>query len=191
MTRTVGYTRQLFAGHDVDAESEELRKAGASRVFVDAGGVATRKEFDRCLAALRPSDTLLVTSAVVMATSVENFVSTSVELERRSIHLCSLAEPSLSTTPGTSTTPIDVLRALDGLRRRWIGLKTREGLDAAASAGRRPGRPRVMTEDRLEVARELRMQKRSFAQIGRALGVSEAAVRRALKAAESDQSTLE
>ena len=40
-----------------------------------------------------------------------------------------------------------------------------------------------MTEERIEIARELRAQKRSFVQIGRALGVSESAVRRALKAA--------
>jgi predicted transcriptional regulator len=37
-----------------------------------------------------------------------------------------------------------------------------------------------MTEERIAVAQELRAQKRSYMQIGRALGVSEAAVRRAL-----------
>lgn len=103
-------------------------------------------------------------------------------LRARGIHLRSLTERALSSSPISE----EVLVALEGVRRQMIGIRTREGMDAASAGGRRPGRPRVMTAERIAMARELRTQKRSFAQIGLALGVSEAAVRRALRTTPAD-----
>jgi DNA invertase Pin-like site-specific DNA recombinase len=180
MSRTIGYARELLTAEEANAEVAALRTAGASRVFLDRRGAANRSELERCLLTLEFGDTLLVMSATSIATSVEQFVMSVAQLRRRGIQLQCLAEPALSTAPGATSSNDDVLEALDGLRRRLIGLRTREGLNAAIAAGRKPGRPRVMTDERIEVAKELRSQKRSFAQIGRALGVSEAAVRRAL-----------
>ena len=66
--------------------------------------------------------------------------------------------------------------------RELMSVQTREGLRVAGESGRRPGRPTVMTEERLAVARELRLQGRSFAHVGLVLGVSANAVQRALRA---------
>lgn len=186
MSRTLGYARELPTAGDANTDVAALRDAGASRVFLDRRGAGGRSELERCLLTLESGDTLLVMNAIAISTSVEQFVMSVAQLRRRGIQLQCLTEPALSTTAGVAFSPDDVLDALDALRRRLIGLRTREGLDAAIAAGRKPGRPRVMTDERLEVARELRAQKRSFAQIGRALGVSEAAVRRALTSEASD-----
>lgn len=185
MSRTVGYVRELLPGGGVKEDAAVLRRAGASRVYIDRrdARAGPRNELERCLHSLNKGDTLLIASAVSLSPSVEHFVTTVARFRARGVEICSLAEPALSTTPHTGAMPGDVLDALDAIRRRLIGLRTREGLDAAIAAGRRPGRPRVMTQERIEIARELRTQKRSFAQIGRALGVSESAVRRALKPA--------
>ena len=185
MSRTVGYVREVLSGDCVSEDAAALRRAGASQVFTDRRGATSgpRPDLERCLNSLKSGDTLLIPSAVSLSSSVEHFVGTVARLRARGVDIYSLAEPALSTTPDATTAPGDVLNALDALRRRLIGVRTRVGLDAAIAAGRRPGRPRVMTQDRIEIARELRTQKRSYAQIGRALGVSESAVRRALKPA--------
>lgn len=182
MSRTVGYVRDLLARGDGEAEVKALRMLGASRVYVDRLDVsaARRPELVACLQNLQAGDTLLIPSAVMLSHSVEHFVSTVAQLRRREILMRSMTEPALSTAGGTGASIGDTLDALDGLRSRLIGIRTRQGMDAAILAGRKPGRPRVMTEERIAVAQELRAQKRSYMQIGRALGVSEAAVRRAL-----------
>ncbi|WP_275575835.1 MULTISPECIES: recombinase family protein [unclassified Microbacterium] len=182
MSRTVGYVRDLLARGDGEAEVKALRMLGASRVYVDRLDVsaARRPELIACLQNLQAGDTLLIPSAVMLSHSVEHFVSTVAQLRRREILMRSMTEPALSTAGGTGASIGDTLDALDGLRSRLIGIRTRQGMDAAILAGRKPGRPRVMTEQRIAVAQELRAQKRSYMQIGRALGVSEAAVRRAL-----------
>jgi DNA invertase Pin-like site-specific DNA recombinase len=190
MTRSVGYVRQLLAGDDITEDVDAIRRAGASKVYVDRRNSSTsaRHELERCLNAIKMGDTLLIANAADLATSVEQFVTTVAQLKTRGIYVRSLTEPALSTTPDASMSPGDVLDALEAMRRRLIGLRTREGMDTAIAAGRRPGRPRVMTKERIEIAKELRAQKRSFTQIGRALGVSEAAVRRALKSAAPEAS---
>ncbi len=185
MTRTVGYARELFSAEVAEEDAAALRRAGATRVYIDRRGAAAgpRHELERCVNSLTKGDTLLIANAVSLSPSVEHFVTTLTQLRTRGIEVRSLAEPALSTALGSNATPGEVMDALDGMRRRLIGLRTRQGLDAAIAAGRMPGRPRVMTDERIEIARELRTQKRSFAQISRALGVSESAVRRALKPA--------
>jgi DNA invertase Pin-like site-specific DNA recombinase len=182
VTRTLGYARDLLVRGDAEGEAKAVRIAGASRVYIDRLGVpATRRpQLVACLETLRAGDTLLIPGAAMLSHSVEHFVSTVARLRRRGVGLRSLAEPALSTTDGAVADPGDTLDALDDLRSRLVGLRTRQGMDAAIVAGRKPGRPRVMTEERVAVARELRTQGRSYAQIGRALSVSEAAVRRAL-----------
>jgi len=102
----------------------------------------------------------------------------------RGIRFHSLAEPALST--GNDVQESDaVILALDAVRREFIGLRTREGLARAARDGRRPGRPSVMTPDRISMARELRVSGRPLSQIARVLGVSPSAVRRALQSPPS------
>ncbi|WP_426321876.1 recombinase family protein [Microbacterium sp. E-13] len=181
MTKTLGYTRALLSTDDAAEDAQTLRNQGATGVFVDtvAERAASRPELDACLGSLQPGDVLLVTTAARLSHSVEHFVLTVTQLRRGGVSLRCLTEPALSTTPSHAS-PGEVLEALEGLRSRLAGLRTRRGLDAAAATGRRPGRPRVMTDDKAAIARELRAQGRSFVQIGRALGVSEAAVRRSL-----------
>lgn len=180
--RAIGYARELLATGDATADVKALRRAGATTVHLDphSAGTRARPELEKCLASLQAGDTLLIPSAVALSPTVDHFLTTVAQLRHRGIAVRSLAEPALSAPPDPSVRAEDVLAALDGVRRRLVSLRTRSGLEAAVAAGRRPGRPRVMTEERLAIARELRTQKRSFAQIGRALGVSEAAVRRAL-----------
>jgi DNA invertase Pin-like site-specific DNA recombinase len=60
--------------------------------------------------------------------------------------------------------------------------ETKEKLAAAARRGRKGGRPTKMTPDRLAQARRMRAEEISYRRIGKALGISEITVRRAMAA---------
>lgn len=181
MSRVVGYSRGLVTDADATADVAELTHAGAARVFRDPAGIdpRSRPALTECQAHLARADVLLVSSAARLSHSLNHFLTTIVALNARGVGFRSLAEPSLS-TGGGAVDPMAVLSALDGLQNRLVGLRTREGLSAASSAGRRPGRPTVMTEELVAMAAELRAEERSYAQIARVLGVSPSAVQRAL-----------
>ncbi|MCR2764979.1 recombinase family protein [Microbacterium sp. zg.B48] len=182
MTRVVGYTRELFADAGATADADELERAGAEPVFADltSADARTRPELAACLDDLDAGDVLLVTSSARLSHGLHHFISTIADLTARGVGFRSLAEPALSTGAGMVSDPAEVLAALEGLARRLRSVETRAGMRDAAAAGRRAGRPTVMTEDRVAIAQELRAQGRSFTHIGRVIGVSASAVQRAL-----------
>lgn len=182
MSRIVGYRRPLRIDDGTD-ERATLREAGATKVVIAAASADHRSDTSLrdLISDLRTGDTLLVTRTAHLAPSVARYVSVFAELQGRGIRFRSLAEPALSTGGDVSVTPDDVVLAIEALRRELIGLRTREGLQDAARSGRRPGRPSVMTPDRISMARELRAGGRPISHIARVIGVSPNAVRRALE----------
>lgn len=175
MTRIVGFSRPGDDG--AAAEEAALRAAGADEVFVehDPDG---EQVLASCLQSLSSSDVLVVTRASQLTSTQYRFVRTVAALGARGVEFWSLAEPALST--GTPVAAEEVFQALEELRSELAGIRTRAGMDAATADGRRPGRPRVMTEERLAMAMELRAVGRSVSHIARVLGVSAGAVGRAL-----------
>lgn len=175
MTRIVGFSRP--GDDEAAAEEAALRAAGADQVFVERdtqGGVVLTS----CLQSLSSGDVLVVTRASRLTSTQYQFVRTVAALGARGVGFRSLAEPALTT--GTPVVAGEVFQALEELRSEMAGIRTRAGMDAATGEGRRPGRPKVMTEERLAMATELRAVGRSISHIARVLGVSAGAVRRAL-----------
>lgn len=179
MRRVIGYSRPWWPGEDLTVDIENLAKAGATMTLTDAGVVEGPLDAGSALRSLEPDDILLVSSVARLGSSLPRVVQTIAELGRQGITLRSLTEPALSTDAGPAE-PAEVFAALEALRRRLAGLRTRQGMLQAEAAGRRPGRPSVMTPDRVAVAEELRRQHRSIAHIARVIGVSPSAVQRAL-----------
>lgn len=66
------------------------------------------------------------------------------------------------------------------LRVDTIRQNTMLGLARAKAEGRLGGRPTVMTPERIEQAHRMRSEGKSFAEIGRVLGVGATSVSRAL-----------
>lgn len=182
MTRLVGYTRAVTPGADTAADAAQLALAGAERVFADDGpaGATERPGLRECLEFVRADDTVVVTSAAMLAPTAAQFLTAVSGLVGKGVGFRSLSEPALST--GTDMDPASVFVALESLRRRLSSLQTRAGMAAAANKGRRPGRPTVMTPERVAMAVELRDLGRPVTHIARVLGVSANAVQRALAA---------
>lgn len=182
MTRLVGYTRELFPGDGTATDAEELRRAGAVDVYADDGltVAGAQPRLQDCLTSVDGGDTLVVTSAARLVHTVAHFVATVGGLTSRDVGFRSLAEPALCAGVGVSVDPGEVFTALGALKRRLVSMQTRAGMASAAAAGRRPGRPTVMTPDRVAMAVELRQLGRPITHIARVLGVSPNAVQRAL-----------
>lgn len=152
MTRLIGYTRETVPGAGTGADAEQLRLAGAERVFTDEDptGNAERSGLRACLEFVEPGDAVIVTSAAMLAPTVAQFLASAAALAGRGVGFRSLSEPALCT--GSDVDPAEVFVAVEALRHRLSSLQTRAGMAAAASKGRRPGRPTVMTPERIAMA---------------------------------------
>lgn len=182
MTRLVGYTRELVPDAGTRADVDALVGVGVVRAFSDEAGTDPRKRpgLVACLAFLEPGDVLVAPSASHLSHAVTHFVTTVAALTARAVGFRSMAEPALCTGPDRAVDPAEVVVALEGLRRRLVSVRTRAGMESAAAAGKRAGRPTVMTPEKVAMALELRNLGRPITHIARVLGVSANSVQRAL-----------
>ena len=165
----IGYARVSTLEQEMALQLDALRAAGCDRIFEDraSGAKTDRPGLTQALAFVREGDVLVTWKLDRLARSLPNLIETVNQLEECGAGLQSLTEAIDTTTPGGRLI-FHVFGALAQFERDLIRERTRAGLSAAASRGRRGGRKPVVTADKLSRAKSL---------IGKGLTVREAASR--------------
>jgi len=183
------YARISTPSQDPALQLDALNAAGCYRLFTDtaSGKLAERPELDRLLDQLRPGDTLAVWRLDRLGRSLAHLIDLAAILEARSVGFRSLSEGIDTTTPGGRLV-FHLFGALAEFEQALISERTQKGLEAARARGRSGGRRRVMTADRLDLARMMYDSKQyPMATIAKTVGASPASIYRALAA---DKPTL-
>lgn len=178
----IGYARVSTAEQSTDLQLDALNGAGVEQVFTDegiSGSVSSRPELDRCLAHLRPGDTLVVWRLDRLARSLRNLLELVESLSARGIHLRSLTE-SIDTSSASGRLVLSVFGALAEFERSLIIERTQAGLAAARARGARIGRPTAMTTGQVEQAKTLVGAGHRVSEVARTLGVGRSTLYRVL-----------
>jgi DNA invertase Pin-like site-specific DNA recombinase len=186
----VGYARVSTRGQNDDSQIDDLEAAGCERIFTDkaSGKLASRPEWDACLAYLRPGDILVISRLSRAMRSLRQLLDVAAQLEERGIQLKVLHQDIDTSTP-TGRLVFHILAAIDEFQRELIVEGTLEGLAAARARGRVGGSQPKLTP--AQTARAQAMydetgddgkRRWTVAEIGKTFGVSRQTVYRALGA---------
>jgi DNA invertase Pin-like site-specific DNA recombinase len=188
----IGYARVSTGDQDVALQLDALNKAGCETVFRDqaSGAKTDRPGLAEALAHVRKGDILIVWKLDRLGRSLPHLIETVTELERRKVGLRSLTESIDTTTPGGRLI-FHVFGALGQFERDLIRERTRAGLSAAAARGRKGGRKRVVTEDKLKRAISLIEQGLNVREAATRLKVGKSALYEALASAANGARTVE
>ncbi len=173
MTSTrLGYARISTTDQDAALQLDALAAAGCFRTFTDvaSGKLARRPQLDSLLEQLRPGDTLVVWRLDRLGRSLAHLIDLVATLEERGVFLMSLEE-SIDTSSATGRLVLHLFAALAEFERALLVERTNAGLAAARARGRTGGRPRVMTPEKLAVARQMLASGHSAAVTAATLGV--------------------
>ena len=182
--RLVGYARISTRTQDLAGQVAQLRAAGVDDVRTEHGSGASRRPvLDQLLAELVAGDVLTVTALDRLGRVGRSLIELVDDLEARGIGLRVLSYGLDTTDPVSGKVILYVFAALAEAERALMVERTRNGLAAARAAGRRGGRPGIMTEDRLKVARQLVADGATIAEAARTIGVSRPTLSRHLNAA--------
>ena len=170
----IGYARiSTIEGVQVlDRQLDALSTAGCERIFDDraSGAKADRPGLAACLDFLRKGDVLVVLDLDRLGRLASELILLIDQLEHRGIAFRALNAPMDTTTP-VGRAFLQIQAAFAEMERNIIRQRVNEGLAAARARGRKGGRPRVMTQDKLRYARHLMADNtRSIPDICKELG---------------------
>ncbi|MGL5824962.1 MAG: recombinase family protein [Nocardioides sp.] len=178
---TYGYARVSTRTQDVAGQVTQLRAAGVDHIHTETTtGAGRRPVLDDLVDQLDAGDILVVTALDRLGRVGRSLLELVDDLAGRDIGVRALHGGIDTTDPVAGRITLYVMAALAEAERALIVERTRAGLAAARAAGRRGGRPTVMTLDRLTVARQLISDGSTIAAAARTIGVSRSVLSRNL-----------
>ncbi|PSM44471.1 DNA invertase [Streptomyces dioscori] len=178
----IGYKRVSAKAQHAQLQEDALSAAGCSKVYEDkaSGKNAERPGLLAALDYMREGDTLCVWKLDRLGRSTKDVLTTAEVLHAHGIALRILTG-TLSGTyspKGEGKFFFTMMAAFAELERDMIIERTHAGLAAAKAQGRVGGRPSVITEDVLTVAKARKAKGESITAIAKALEVSRATLYR-------------
>ncbi|CAD1798248.1 recombinase family protein [Xanthomonas arboricola pv. juglandis] len=143
----IGYARVSTDDQNLDLQRDALTSAGCERICTDtaSGAKATRPGLAEALAFARAGDVLVVWRLDRLGRSLKELVALVDQLGAAGIGLESLTE-RIDTTTASGELVFHIFGSIAQFERRLIVERTRAGLVAARTRGKRGGRPSLPGE---------------------------------------------
>ncbi len=170
----IGYARISTHDQTLHLQQDALEKAGCSKIFTDtaSGAHAERAGLHEAIQYVRAGDTLVVWRLDRLGRSLTHLITTITTLQERGIGFKSLTE-NIDTTTSGGKLIFHIFGALAEFERNLIKERTNAGLTAARTRGIKGGRPKSLTEKKVEMAKQLYADKsNSVEEICKTLGIS-------------------
>lgn len=181
----IGYARVSTQDQRLDVQHEALTRSGCDKVFNDtmSGKIADRPGLQKALDILRDGDTFVVWKLDRLGRSVKQLVDLVSGFEAECINFVSLTD-SIDTSTPAGRFFFHVMASLAEMEREATVERTRAGLEAARARGQIGGRKRIMTDGKVEAARQLLVSGVPPHDVATNLGVSVATLHRWLSAGD-------
>jgi DNA invertase Pin-like site-specific DNA recombinase len=176
--RRLGYARVSTYGQTLDAQLEQLRGAGCTKIYREkmTGAHSDRREPLKLLKALAPGDVVTVTRIDRLARSTFDLFGIVKQIVDAKAQFRSLAEPWADTGTSTGRLMIAVLGGLEDVARDLIHTRTAAGRSRAQKRGQRMGRPPKLTAAQQAEARRRRAEGATLAELARSYHVGKSTI---------------
>jgi DNA invertase Pin-like site-specific DNA recombinase len=178
--RRLGYARVSTYGQTLDAQLDQLRKAGCTKIFREkvTGARVDRRELLKLLKAVAPGDVVTVTRIDRLARSTFDLFAIVKQIVDAKGQFQSLAEPWADTATSTGRLMIAVLGGLADVERDLIRTRTAEGRSRAKARGQHMGRPPKLTPQQQKEARRRRAEGETLKELAKSYNVGKSTISR-------------
>ena len=178
--RRFGYARVSTYGQTLDAQLEQLRGAGCTKIYREkvTGAHNDRRELLKMLKAVARGDVVTVTRIDRLARSTFDLFAIVKRIVDAKAQFRSLAEPWADTGTSTGRLMLAVLGGLADVERDLIRTRTAEGRERAKARGKHMGRPPSLTPAQQKEAIRRRAQGATLDELARSYNVSRATISR-------------
>ena len=151
-----GYARVSRNDQSLNIQIQKLEEAGCAEIFQEkiSGAKDNRSQLNNLLSKLRKGDTICVVRLDRLGRRMTSLVSLIEEFKRRGIEFIAL-ENNIDTTTSMGMLLFTMCAAFAEMERTLISERVRAGLEAAHKKGRKGGRPKALTAEKLKTLRPL------------------------------------
>lgn len=173
----VGYARVSTKEQNYEMQIQALRNAGCEKIFSEkeSGNSDGRREFKKALTFLREGDTLIVWKLDRLGRSISQSSRVLETLKEKKVSVVSLIE-NIDTRTIFGEWLFYFASIFAEMERNSIIERTKAGIKFAREQGVRIGRPPKMTEDNIEIIRELLKAGWTVKKIAEKLGISQSSI---------------
>jgi len=179
----IGYARISTVDQNLELQTDALEKAGCEKIFTDqaSGARDDRKGLIDAIEFCRKGDSLVVWKLDRLGRSLKHLIETINLLHEKKVGFVSVQE-SIDTTTSGGKLVFHVFGALAEFERELIRERTNAGLASARSRGRLGGRPKVMTDKQIRIAKTMLADpKTTIKEVCETLQISKTTLYRYLK----------
>ena len=150
--RLIGYARVSTEDQATHSQVDALKAAGCHVIHEEyaSGAAKSRPILGRMLASVRRGDIIVVVRLDRLARSVSHLLEVIDQLDAQGAYFRSLSDPIDTTSPQGMFT-LQVLGAVAQLERALNSERTKAGIKAAMTRGKRPGNPGLRVRDPLAI----------------------------------------
>ena len=179
-SRRLGYARVSTYGQTLDAQLEQLKADGCTKIYREkaSGARADRRELLRLLKAIASGDLVTVTRIDRLARSTFDLFAIVKQIVDAGGQFRSLAEPWADTGTSTGRLMIAVLGGLADVERDLIRTRTAEGRSRAKARGQHMGRPPKLNPAQQAEARLRRAEGATLKELAKSYNVAVATISR-------------
>ena len=188
----LGYARVSTDEQTAQLQLDALTAAGCERTFSEtaSGAVADRPVLADLLSHARGGDTVIVWRLDRLGRSLQHLIQVVQRLETEGVAFRSLTE-GIDTSTANGRLFFHIFGALAQFERELIRERTHAGLAAARARGRKGGRPRKLSADRVRMARRLLADpETTVSDVAKTLGVHRSTLHKALQPSASPAARL-
>lgn len=179
-----GYARVSKNDQSLDVQVQKLIDAGCEEIFKEkvSGAKDNRTELNSMMDKLRKGDTVCVVRLDRLGRRMMKLIELINSFKEKDISFVSL-ENNLDTTTPLGMVLFNMCAAFSEMERELIRERVKAGLDAAHKKGRKGGRPKALTPQKLETLLSLKKSEEfSVSQICKMAGVTRSVYYRAIAA---------
>jgi len=179
-----GYARVSTEDQNLDLQTNALKEAGCEVIYSDhgiSGANGDRRELSRLLTDLESGDHVIVWKLDRLGRSLQHLIQVVNGFRDQNIDFTSLTD-HIDTSTASGRFFFHVMAAMGEFEREMISERTRAGLSAARARGSILGRPKSLSFEQVQLAKEWIEQGKAKRHIARLLKVAPATLYRHLNA---------
>jgi len=179
-----GYARVSKNDQSLDVQIQKLTAAGCNEIFQEkiSGAKDNRVQLNLLMGKLRKGDTICVVRLDRLGRRMIKLIDLINGFKVKGIEFISL-ENNIDTTTPMGMLLFSMCAAFSEMERELIKERVKAGLDAAHSKGRKGGRPKALTTDKLKTLKSLvQSEEFSVTKICIMVGISRSVYYRAIAA---------